>query len=212
MSTQPVAPSGYTSPSALSSDQFNPGVSFNGSSDDLRGATSSSMFTGANSYIFGVSYTALFNPSNSVFAAVLSGWIGNCCAAQGIAYRGASYDLDTDYATASGPFTTPTATPIVSDVFYSTAGNKMNSSTSENALTAASSLSNSTYGASQFEIGGRTSAGGGCCQYRIWNGQIDEVVNYNSLATALTTTQISQIRSYRRSNTGSRWVSTRRHT
>ena len=191
VSVQATAPGGFTSPTALTLDtNFNPGVNFSGSAQVLRGTLTSSAFTGANSYFFAVSNSALLNTSGNHWGDVLSGYTGP---GQGIQYQGGTYQIDLNNTQLPGPFTQSAVGPILSDIAYKTAGNGINSAIAMNGLTSAYSNGNVVTAATQFEIGGRTSGG---WSSRIWNGSIDEVIYFNSLASPLSATQISQIRSY----------------
>jgi hypothetical protein len=199
VSAQPVAASGYASPTALSLDaNFNPGVSYNGSTQELMGSTSTAMFAEGNSYIFGVANSSVYAPSGASFGDILSGnvnWFID--SGQGILYSAGAYGVDTSGANGAGPFTIPTATTVLSDVAYPVAGSATNALSSENGLTQATSLANGVFATTRFEIGARTSGGSSCgCQGRLFAGKIDEVIYYNNLSSPLTSVQIAQIRSY----------------
>ncbi len=191
ISATPSAPSGFTNPTAVSLDtNFNPGVSYDGNSQLLRGTLTSSAFSGANSYFFAVSNSALLNTSGNHWGDVLSGYNGP---GQGLQYQGGQYQVDLNNTQLPGPFTQSAVGPILSDVSYKTAGNGINSAIAMNGLTNTYSNGNVVTAATQFEIGGRTSGG---WSSRIFNGTIDEVIYFNSLASPLSATQISQVRSY----------------
>ena len=192
VSAQASAPSGFTVPTALTVDtNFNPGVSYDGSSQLLRGTLSSSAFSGANSYMFAVANTALLNTSGNHWSAMLSGYNGP---GQALQYNMGQYNVDLNGTDLTGPFVQSAVGPILSDLFYGSAGNGINSSISMNGITSTYSNGNVVTAASQFEIGGRTSGSGE--NARIFNGTIDEVIYFNSLASPLSATQVLQIRSY----------------
>lgn len=192
VSAEPAAASGFSSPTKLALDaNYNPGVGFNGSNQELRGTLSSNAyFGGANSYMFAISEASSYNPSVATFGDLLSGYGGP---GQGIIYYNYTYGDDLGYNHGQASFSVPTPTSVLSDVDYASQGNGENVVIGLNGIDTTSSLGNPVIASSMFEIGARTTPN---LNNRVFNGSIDEVLFYGNLASPLTATQITQIRSY----------------
>jgi len=194
--TQPIK-AGSSSPTTISLDaNFNAGVSFNGTTQWLRGTANKTILGSATTYIFAVSrWNGTATPQ---IAGLLAGYsAGN--AGEGCGFTALSpfkYIVDGSGDSQSGTFAVPTSgssTPyILSDCYYPAA--KLDGAiVSQNGLPSGGAPSATVTGGTQFELGGRTV---GNFTDRIWSGSIDEVILYDNLATALSLQQLSQIRSY----------------
>jgi len=204
VTSQPSPASGFAAPTALTQDaDYYPGVSFDGSTQELKGKLSSSAFAAANSYFFLVARAT--NGSNGIEGLLTSYGAGGG-GSQGIFYGtplnlvNYTYALDADGAhEAVVPAAPLNATPypyVVVDGFYPNAGVLAGSIASLNGLSSAAEATSAIHtdvSGTVFELGGRT---GGGWTGRLFNGSIDEAIFYNALSSPLSVTQVNQIRSY----------------
>src|SRR5450631_2530569 len=115
------APLGASAPVSQSVDaNYNPGISFNDTTQWLRGQLSSSAFSNGSSYIFVVS-TASAGSSSNPLSAVLSGYNAGAVPSQGISYSGGAYGVDSSTNQGLGSLSGSAGTTVLSDALYPTA-------------------------------------------------------------------------------------------
>jgi uncharacterized repeat protein (TIGR01451 family) len=185
------APVGASAPVSQSVDaNYNPGISFNGTSQWLRGQLASSAFSNGSSYIFVVS-TASAGSSSNPLSAVLSGYNAGAGPSQGISYSGGGYGVDSSTNQGLGPLSGSAGTTVLSDASYPTALTGSGATLTQNGTAGSNSPTGSVSATQWFDIGGRTSNG---AVSNLFAGNIDEVLYYNNVS--LSATQIKAIRSY----------------